>query len=82
VKAPEGLRIARYVERMSRGEGLSEERRAVLEAEARRRLARQEAERNESRCDIVLTNDGSIDELQAQVDALWPELKAAGRVRA
>ena len=54
----------------------------MLEAEARRRLARQEAERNESRCDIVLTNDGSIDELQAQVDALWPELKAAGRVRA
>jgi len=25
----------------------------------------------------VLTNDGSIEQLQAQVDALWPVLKAA-----
>jgi dephospho-CoA kinase len=81
VKAPEGLRIARFVERMSRGEGLSAERRAALEAEARLRLARQEAERNEARCDYVLTNDGSMDELQAQVDALWQELKAAANVR-
>jgi dephospho-CoA kinase len=81
VKAPEGLRIARFVERMSRGEGLSAERREELEAEALRRMAKQEAERNEARCDYVLTNDGSMDELQAQVDALWPELKAAAKVR-
>jgi len=81
VKAPEGLRIARYVERMSRGEALSEQKRAALEADARRRLARQEAERNEARCEYVLTNDGSMDELQTQVDALWPELKATAKVR-
>jgi dephospho-CoA kinase len=31
------------------------------------------------RCDYVLTNDGSMEELQAQVDALWPVLKAAAR---
>jgi hypothetical protein len=28
-----------------------------------------------------VTNDGSMDELQAQVDGLWPELKAAAKVR-
>jgi dephospho-CoA kinase len=81
VKAPEGLRIARFVERMSRGEKLSVERRAALEADARRRLAKQETERNEARCDYVLTNDGSLEELQAQVHALWPELKTAAKVR-
>jgi dephospho-CoA kinase len=81
VKAPEGLRIARVVARMSRGDGLSAERRGALEADARRRLAKQEAERNEARCDYVLTNDGSIDELQTQVDALWPDLKAAAKAR-
>jgi dephospho-CoA kinase len=81
VKAPEGLRIARFVERAARGEALTREQRAEIEAEARRRMARQEAERNEGRSDYVLTNDGSLDELQAQVDGLWPELKAAAKVR-
>jgi dephospho-CoA kinase len=81
VKAPEGLRIARYVERISRGECLSAERREEIEAQALRRMAKQEAERNEARCDYVLTNDGSMDELQAQVDALWPELKSAAKAR-
>jgi dephospho-CoA kinase len=81
VKAPESLRIARFVERMSRGEGLSAERREEIETQAMRRMARQEAERNEARCDYVLTNDGSMDELQAQVDALWPELKSAAKAR-
>jgi dephospho-CoA kinase len=81
VKAPEGLRTARFVARMARGEELTRERRAEIEAEARRRMARQETERNEARCDYVLTNDGSMDELQAQVDALWPELKALAKVR-
>jgi hypothetical protein len=27
----------------------------------------------------VLTNDGSLDRLQAQVDALWPVLRDAAR---
>ncbi|MGD0796147.1 MAG: dephospho-CoA kinase [Acidobacteriaceae bacterium] len=81
VKAPEGLRIARFLERMSRGEGLSAERRDEIEAQALRRMARQEAERNEGRCDYVLTNDGSLDELRAQVDAVWPELKKMAKGR-
>jgi dephospho-CoA kinase len=36
-------------------------------------------ERNVVHCDYVLTNDGSMEHLQAQVDALWPVLKAAAK---
>jgi dephospho-CoA kinase len=32
-------------------------------------------------CDYVLTNDGSVEQLQAQVDALWPALKNAAMQR-
>jgi dephospho-CoA kinase len=82
VRASEGLKIARFVERSSRGKRLSPEERGALEAEARRRLANQaETERNAAQCDYVLTNDGSIEELQAQVDALWPVLKDMARRR-
>jgi dephospho-CoA kinase len=78
VKAPEELKIARYVARAAGGKTLSEEERHVLEAEARRRMARQaETERSAVHCDYVLTNDGSIEQLQAQVDALWPVLREA-----
>jgi dephospho-CoA kinase len=83
VRAPEELKIARFVARATGGKTLSEEERRVLAAEARRRIARQtETERSAVHCDYVLTNDGSIGELHAQVDALWPELKAAAMQRA
>jgi dephospho-CoA kinase len=78
VKAAEELKIARFVERSSRGEDLAAEERMALEEEAKRRLARQAAtERNAGQCDYVLTNDGSVEQLRAQVEALWPVLKAA-----
>jgi dephospho-CoA kinase len=83
VKAREELRIARFVTRAAGGKMLSEEERQALQTEARRRIARQsETDRNAGHCDFVLTNDGSIEQLQAQVDALWPELKAAAMQRA
>ena len=83
VRAPEELKIARFVARAAGGKTLSEEERRGLAAEARRRIARQtETERSAVHCDYVLTNDGSIGELHAQVDALWPELKAAAMQRA
>ena len=82
VKASEGLKIARFVARAAGWKTLSEEARRALEAEARRRIARQpETERNAVNCDYVLTNDGSIEQMQAQVDALWPVLKAASMQR-
>jgi dephospho-CoA kinase len=61
---------------------LTAEVRAELEAEAHRRIARQaETERNAERCDYVLTNDGSVEELRAQVDAVWPKLRDAAKKR-
>jgi|SRR5208283_1526628 dephospho-CoA kinase len=82
VKAPEELKIARFVARAAGSKTLSDEERRVFEAEARRRIAQQtETERNAAQCDYVLTNDGSIEQLQAQVDALWPVLKDAAMHR-
>ena len=80
VKATEDLKIARFIARASGGKMLNDEERGALEAEARRRMANQAAtERNVVHCDYVLTNDGSMEYLQAQVDALWPVLKAAAK---
>jgi dephospho-CoA kinase len=80
VQASQELKIARFVERSSGGRAPGDEQRTALEAEARRRLAQQsDGERNAERCDYVLTNDGSPDQLRAQVDALWPELKELAR---
>ena len=80
VAAPEELRIARFVVRASGGKVLNHEARAALEAEARRRMANQvETERNAAQCNYVLRNDGSLEELQAQVDTVWPLLKDAAR---
>ena len=82
VRAAEELKIARFVARAAGGKTLSEEARRALEAEARRRIARQtETERNAVNCDYVLTNDGSIKQLRAQVDVLWPVLKDAAMQR-
>ncbi len=82
VKASEQLKIARFVARAAGGQTLSEEVRRALAAEARRRIARQtETDRNAVHCDYVLTNDGSIEQLQAQVNALWPVLKSEAMQR-
>ena len=80
VSAPEERRIARFVERMGGSKVLSDEARAALEAEARRRLRNQgETERNAAQCQYVLRNEGSLEELQAQVDAVWVGLKRAAK---
>jgi dephospho-CoA kinase len=80
VRAPKQIRIARFVERQSGGKDVGAEELAALQDEARRRLASQsETERNAERCDYVLTNDGPVEQLQAQVDELWPVLKSAAK---
>jgi dephospho-CoA kinase len=80
VTAPEGVKIARFVARSATSEAMTEERRAELEAEARRRLAQQiPDERKSALSDYVLTNGGALTELEWQVDQLWPILKAAAR---
>lgn len=78
VTAPEEVKIARFVARSVAAEIITAERRAKLEAEARLRLAQQIPDEQKSAlCDYVLTNGGSLMELEWQVDQLWPILKAA-----
>jgi len=78
ITAPEELKIARFVARSFAGEFIPPERRNALEAEARRRLAHQVPdEQKSSLCDYVLTNSGTLSELEWQVDQLWPILQAA-----
>jgi dephospho-CoA kinase len=75
VRAAEARKIERFVARSSGGRELTEVATTELIAEARRRLARQiDDDLKASRCDYVLTNDGTAAELAAQVEALWPSL--------
>lgn len=82
VKASEELQVRRFVERTAGGRTTSDEEREAAEAEARRRLAKQvETERNASRCDYVLENDGPLEQLRLQVETLWPVLREAATRR-
>ena len=75
VRARDERKIARFVARAA-----SSESRETLEADARSRLAQQiDDQAKAAHCDDVLTNDGTLAELQAQVDALWPVLRDAAR---
>ena len=67
VRAPEEQRIARFISRTS-----------STETEARRRMAQQiDDDWKAAHSDYVLTNNGTVESLRAQVDALWPKLKTA-----
>jgi dephospho-CoA kinase len=78
VTAPETVKIARYVARVqSRGNGAVLPAREALEAEARRRIARQvRDEEKAAQADYVIDNAGDKDTLRRQVEALWPRLTA------
>jgi dephospho-CoA kinase len=63
VEAPAGLRV----ERLARDRGMSAD-------EARSRMAAQATdEQRRAAADVVLVNDGDLDQLRAQVDRLWRE---------
>jgi dephospho-CoA kinase len=80
VRASEDLKIARFVARAFSNRTLNDKARGALEAEARRRLAKQiDDDWKAAHSDYVLTNDGSQELLRAQVDALWPVLRDAAR---
>jgi dephospho-CoA kinase len=87
VQAPEEMKIARFVERTAGASTagsrtLSIEERVAAEGEARRRLAKQvEGERNAARCDYVLTNGGTLEQLRMQVEAIWPALRDEAKQR-
>jgi len=73
VVAPEAVKIARFVERMLDGRPGSSDERAVLEADARRRLALQHTEDHVDACRVI-RNEGSAEELEAEVEIVWGEL--------
>jgi len=69
VTAPEALKLERFVARSGAGE------QAALEAEARRRLAQMIPDEVKApQCDFILRNDGTVEELKPNVEALWREL--------
>jgi dephospho-CoA kinase len=73
VTAPDALKIARYTARIA----ASEADRSVVEADARIRLAHQVPDAEKvAQADYVLDNSGDIAGLRAQVEVLWPRLKA------
>jgi dephospho-CoA kinase len=72
VAASEELKVERFVARAGGGD------RAALEAEARRRLARMiPDELKATRCDFVIQNVGTVEELRAGVRPIWTELANA-----
>jgi dephospho-CoA kinase len=75
VTAPQEQKVARFVQRMAADRSLSAEERAALVADARRRLAQQQIAPEQSAGYIVVRNEGSMEELQNKVDALWSELR-------
>ncbi len=70
VTAPDDLKIARYLARTGQSGPAGE-------ADARARLAFQMPDAEKAtRADYVLTNDGDLAALRAQVEKLWPNLQA------
>jgi dephospho-CoA kinase len=76
VMAPEPRKVSRFVTRASGGKPLTVEARSALEADARHRLAQQKIAPDQSAGCMVIRNEGNVEELERQVDALWSELKA------
>jgi dephospho-CoA kinase len=78
VTASDEVKINRYIDRIADGSPLTPERRAELASEARRRLDQQiPDEQKIPLCDFVLDNNGSLAELEEQIDELWPILQFA-----
>ncbi|HEY2002409.1 MAG TPA: dephospho-CoA kinase [Acidobacteriaceae bacterium] len=80
VTAPEALRIARYVARMG-GPDANLATRAVLEEEARQRMAAQMPEEEKMRLsDTIIRNDTSLEDLTRQTEAVYRELRTLAAV--
>lgn len=82
VRATEQLKISRFISRSLPGTKVDSVLAAEVHAEAQRRLGLQrDDDWKAAHCDYILTNDGSVEQLQAQVDALWPKLAEEARTR-
>lgn len=72
VTAPDNVKVARYAARIA----ATPEQRAAAEDDARKRLAHQiPDEEKAAQADFVLDNSTTMDELRAQVAAVWRRLK-------
>lgn len=75
VRAADKSKIGRFIARSLPGTNVDSVLAAEVHAEAQRRLGLQrDDEWKAAHSDYILTNDGSVKELKAQVDALWPTL--------
>ena len=80
VTAPEALRIARYVARMG-GPNPDAPRRAVLEREARERMAAQMPDEEKMLLsDSVIRNDSSLEDVRRRTEAVYRELRSLAAV--
>jgi len=78
VTASDDVKIERYIQRISAGSVITPERRAELAAEARRRIAQQLPDKKKAELsDFIVSNDGSMEELEEQIEELWPVLQFA-----
>jgi dephospho-CoA kinase len=81
VTAPDAVKVARFVNRTSQGRAASETERGALELEAQRRVEHQRIRPVSSMVVDVerlfeVSNEGSLSDLEAKIDALWPKLVA------
>lgn len=75
VTAPETLKISRYIQRMAAGRALNMGERAMLERDARNRLALQTPNDRYAAETTVIRNDGFMADLERHVDQIWKELQ-------
>ncbi len=76
VTAPEGVRLARYVERASKGATPTTPERTALEEDGRRRMAMQMKDEDKVPfCDFVIANSGPIEDVESRVRDVLAELR-------
>jgi len=76
VTAPEPVRMARYVARVSGGQALTNEQRHTLEEDARRRMRQQISDEEKAPlCDFMIENSGPIESVETQVQQIFVQLK-------
>ena len=77
VTAPEELRLARYVTRVTEGRPLLAEQRTALEEDGRKRIAMQiKDEEKIPFSDFVIENSGAVEKVETSVRHLMPQLSA------
>jgi dephospho-CoA kinase len=77
VRATQNQKIERFIRRSFPDRTIAPEFAAEVHAEAHRRLGLQfDDDWKAARSDYVFTNNGSLADLQAQVDSLWPILQS------